>query len=91
MGFLNIFQKFNLVGHNLVQYLHLIPSSYFTNLPTVMGDCNAMICQSKLREIFITGNKHFHFEGISICDFLQFQIIGLISVHMQLKAIRIRF
>lgn len=74
MGFLNIFQNFNLVGHNLIQYFHLTPSSYFTNLPAVIGDCKDMIHRSKLREFFITGNKYYHFEGSLVSDFLQLQI-----------------
>lgn len=74
MGFLNIFQNFNLVGHNLIQYFHLTSTSYFTNLPGVTGDCKNMICKSKFRVVFITANKYYHFEGSLVSDFLQLQI-----------------
>lgn len=33
-----------------------------------------MICKSKLGEFFITLNKHYHFEGSLVSDFLQLQI-----------------
>lgn len=39
-----------------------------------MGDCNDMICKCKLRELFITENEHYHFEGSFASDFLQLQI-----------------
>lgn len=71
MGFLNIFQKINLVGKSLIQYLHLTPTPLFTNLSSITGDCGDMICKSKLREIFFTGNKHYHFEDSLVYDYLQ--------------------
>lgn len=74
MGFLNIFQKINLVGKSLIQYLHLTPTLLFTNLPSVTGDCGDVICERKLREFFITGNKHYNFEDSLVSDHLQLQI-----------------
>lgn len=46
----------------------------FTNLPAVTGDCNDKICESKLREFFITGNKDYPFESSWVSDFLELQI-----------------
>lgn len=74
MGSLNIFQKINLVGKSLIQYLHLTPTPLFTSLPSATGDCGDMICRSKLREFFITGNKHYHFEDSLVSDYLQLQV-----------------
>lgn len=74
VGFLNIFQKSNLVGHNLIQYLHLTLASYFRNLPTVMGDCKNVICKSKLREFFLLLGMNIILKAIYFLIFLQLQI-----------------
>lgn len=33
-----------------------------------------MICKTKLREFFITGTKHCHFEDCLVSDYLQLQV-----------------
>lgn len=33
-----------------------------------------MICKSKLREFFITGNEHYHLEDSLVSDYLQLQV-----------------